>query len=74
MSQAEKESTRTLLKKNLKILLYSLAAESETPSRELEEILQDVITELYRDAKTALAAHEEERDRRKSVLRLLPHE
>jgi hypothetical protein len=62
-----------LLKKNLKILLYRLAAESEAPSVELETILQDVITELYRDAKAALAMHEDEKVRRRSTspLRLI---
>jgi hypothetical protein len=71
MNDAELDDTRSLLKKNLKILLYRLAAESESPSVELEAILQDVITELYRDAKSALAVHESEKARRRSGFRLI---
>jgi hypothetical protein len=60
-------NTKVLLKKNLKLLLYRLAAESSSPSRELESILQESISELYKDAQAALA----EREKAKSHLRLV---
>ncbi len=66
-------STKVLLKKNLKILLYRLAAESESPSKELEGILQECMTELYEDAKMALSQHEDELAKKRRHLRLLPH-
>ncbi len=65
-------STKVLLKKNLKILLYRLAAESESPSKELEMILQECMTELYQDAKMALSRHEDELAKKRRHLRLLP--
>jgi hypothetical protein len=54
----------TLLRKNLKLLLFYLARGTETPSQELETILQDVITELYTETKEAL-------EERKSHLKLV---
>lgn len=43
-----------LLRKNLKVLLVYLAKKSETPSTDLEGILQEVIHELYMESKEAL--------------------
>jgi hypothetical protein len=54
----------TLLRRNLKVLLFYLARGTETPSQELEKILQEVIFELYSETKKAL-------DERKSHLRLV---
>jgi hypothetical protein len=38
----------------LKLLLFYLARGTETPSAELEKILQEVIYELYTESKAAL--------------------
>ena len=43
-----------LLRRNLKVLLFHLARQSEVPSQELEKILGEVITELYYESKEAL--------------------
>jgi hypothetical protein len=57
--------TVNLLRKNLKLLLFYLVRGTETPSAELEKILQEVITELYTESKQAL-------EERKSHLRVVP--
>jgi hypothetical protein len=54
----------TLLRKNLKLLLFYLAKGTESPSAELEKILQEVIYELYTESKKAL-------EDRKSHLKLV---
>lgn len=58
------DETYGLLRKNLKILLVYLASRSETPSADLETLLQEVIAELHSEAKQAL-------DSKKSHLRLI---
>ena len=58
------EDTRDLLRKNLKILLLDLAASSERPSVELQDILHEVINELHDEVKKAL--------RSRAPLRLVP--
>lgn len=51
-----REETLTLLRRNLKVLLFHLASHSESPGRELEGMLQEVIGELYLEAQEALAS------------------
>jgi hypothetical protein len=58
------DNTMDLLRRNLKMLLFELAARSETPGADLEHLLQDVISELYLEAKQAL-------QERKSHLKLI---
>jgi hypothetical protein len=52
--QTSSDETLGLLRKNLKILLVYLAAKSETPSADLETLLQEVIGELHAEAKQVL--------------------
>ena len=47
---------KDLVRRHLKVLLLHLAAKSDHPSRELEELLHDVINELHREVKDALEA------------------
>lgn len=51
-----REETLALLRRNLKVLLFHLASHSEAPGRELEGMLQEVISELYFEAQEALAS------------------
>jgi hypothetical protein len=60
----KKDDTIGLLRKNLKILLVYLASKSDTPSADLEALLQEVIAELHSEAKEALES-------KKSHLRLI---
>ncbi|OFZ18626.1 MAG: hypothetical protein A2X94_01670 [Bdellovibrionales bacterium GWB1_55_8] len=48
------EDLDPLLRKAIKVLLLQLAARCENPSRDLEIILSDVISELYVEAQEAL--------------------
>lgn len=50
-----RQETLDLLRRNLKVLLFHLASHSESPGRELEAMLQEVIFELYSEAQEALA-------------------
>lgn len=45
--------TESQLRTQLKALLYFFAKKSEQPGRELQEILREVISELYDDVSTA---------------------
>ena len=53
-----------LLRKAIKVLLLQLASKSETPSLHLENILSEVIQELYEETQAAL-------DEKKHRLRLV---
>lgn len=63
-AQMEHAEAVSLLRKNLKLLLFYLAHGTENPSQELEAILQDVIYELYMESKQAL-------EERKSHLKIV---
>ncbi|MDR3607703.1 MAG: hypothetical protein P4M08_10020 [Oligoflexia bacterium] len=69
-TKGQELTTKQLLKKSLKLLLYRLASECEAPSQELETILQDTISELYYEAKSALAQHEEKRRQHLRLVRV----
>lgn len=51
-----KDDHKELVRRHLKVLLLHLAAKSENPSHELEELLHDVINELHSEVKAALEA------------------
>jgi hypothetical protein len=44
-------NTPNPVREHLKILLYQLAKNSDTPGADLHELLQEVIAELYEEAK-----------------------
>ena len=47
---------KEMVRRHLKVLLLHLAARSENPSEDLENLLHDVINELHQEVKDALEA------------------
>lgn len=54
--EGEQKEYKEMVRRHLKVLLLHLAARSEKPSEELEDLLQDVIQELHKEVKEALEA------------------
>jgi hypothetical protein len=55
-TNTQNDDHKELVRRHLKVLLLHLAAKSECPSQELEELLHDVINELHQEVKDALEA------------------
>lgn len=52
----DQATTESKLREQLKILLYYFAKHSEQPGQELQEMLREVIQELYYEISEATAA------------------
>jgi hypothetical protein len=55
-TNSQNDDHKDMVRRHLKVLLLHLAARSENPSTELENLLHDVINELHKEVKEALEA------------------
>jgi hypothetical protein len=55
----DKLNTRSELRNQWKVLLYLFAKENDQPGRELQKMIQEVISELYKDVAAATSTNRE---------------